>query len=311
MFKRYLHRRLVLLAAGLAAIGTAELAARCVGFGEPPLVILDDKIEYYLAPSRNYTRFGHDIRVNRYGMRSDDVDMAAVDRRVIFSLFGDSVVYGNRLDQAHTVPAQLQELLTIKGGDQKALVNSVAAPGWGPENLLEFYKRFGPFPGNTAWVVQSTHDMVDVTNLVNKDLPYRTASPYGALHDLALSIWHAAARSILPSKADPVKWEDKRRRADLALHALISALKADNARVVLVFHATRDEAMGGDAEGLGHFRAVAKEEAIEFTSTMELYGRAYRSNFPPHYDNIHLSKYGARILSERLAADVGPVNSGN
>jgi hypothetical protein len=311
MFKRYLNRRSALFAAaGVAAIGAAELAARCGGFGEPPLVIRDDKIEYYLVPSRNYTRFGHDIRVNRYGMRSDDVDLAALDRRVSFSLFGDSVVYGNRLDQADTVPARLQEFLRVKEGNQTALVNGIAAPGWGPENLLEFYKRFGPFPGNIAWIVQSTHDMVDVTHLANKDLPYRTAPPYGALHDLVLSTWHAVALSILPNKADPVKWEDKRRRADLALHALISALKADYARVILVFHATREEAVGGDAEGLEHFRAVAKDEAIEFTSTMELYGHAYRSNLPPHYDNIHLSKYGTSILSERLAADIGTVNSG-
>jgi hypothetical protein len=309
MFKRYLNRRLALLVVGVATIGAAELTARYLGFGEPPLALLDDKIEYYLAPSRSYTRFGHDIRVNRYGMRSDDVDMAAVDPRVTYSLFGDSVVYGNRLDQADTVPAQLQELLTVKGGDQKALVNSVAASGWGPENLLEFYKRFGPFPGNTAWIVQSTQDMVDVHNLVNKVLPYRTASPYGALHDLALSTSHAVALGVLPSKADPVKWEDKRRRADLALHGLISALKADYTRVILVFHATRDEAMGREAEGLGHFRAAAKEEEIEFISTMELYGRAYKSKLPPHYDDIHLSKDGARLLSERLAADVGAVNS--
>jgi len=244
-------------------------------------------------------------------MRSDDVDMAAVDRRFNFSVFGDSVVYGNRLDQADTLPAQLQKLLMVKGKSREALVNSIAASGWGPESLLEFYKRFGPFPGNTAWVVQSTHDMVDVAHLVNKVLPYRTASPYGALHDLALSTWQAVTLRVLPSKADPVKWEDKRRRADLALHALITALKADYARVILVFHATRDEAVAGEADGLAHYRTVAKERAVEFTSTMELYGRAYRSNLPPHYDDIHFSKDGARILSERLAADTGSVNSGD
>ena len=310
MFKRYLSY-LALLAAGFATIGGAELTARYIGFGEPPLVILDDKIEYYLAPSRIYTRFGHDIRVNRYGMRSDDVDTAAVDRQFNFSVFSDSVVYGNRLDQADTVPARLQKLLTAKGGDQKALVNSIAASGWGPENLLEFYKRFGPFPGNTAWIIQSTHDMVDVTHLVNKVLPYRTASPYGAVHDLALSTWQAVTLRVLPSKADPVRYEDKRRRADIALHALIGALKADYPRVILVFHATRDEAIAGAADGLAHYRTVAKEHAIEFTSTMELYGRAYRSNLPPHYDDIHLSKDGARILSERLAADIGSVHSGD
>jgi hypothetical protein len=299
---------LALLVAGAATFGGAELTARYVGFGDPPLVILDKKIEYYLVPSRNYTRFGHDVRVNRYGMRSDDVDMAALDRRVSFSLFGDSVVYGNRLDQADTVPARLQEFLRVKGGDRTALVNSIAASGWGPENLLEFYKRFGPFPGNMAWIVQSTHDMVDVTHLANKDLPYRTASPYGALHDLALSTWHAVALSILPNKADPVKWDDKRRRADLALHALISALKADYARVILVFHATRAEAIAGHAVGPAHYRSVAKAEAIEFVSTMELYARAYNSKLLVHYDDLHLTKEGARLLSELLSADIGLVN---
>jgi hypothetical protein len=242
-------------------------------------------------------------------MRSDDEDLAAVDPRLIFSLFGDSVVYGNRLDQADTLPAQLQKLLRAQGTDQKTLVNSIAASGWGPENQLEFYKRFGPFLGNTAWILQSTHDMVDVTHLVNE--LYRTASPYGALHDLALGTWRAVTLSVLPKKADPVKYEDKLHRADIALHALIMKLKADYVRVILVFHATRDEAIGGKADGLAHYRAVAKELAIEFISTIELYAHAYKSNLPPHYDDIHLSKDGARMLSERLAADIGPVNSGD
>jgi hypothetical protein len=312
MQRKYQRRCLAFLVAGVAAIGGAELAARYAGFGEPPLAIPDDKIEYYLAPSRSYLRFGHDIRVNRYGMRSDDFDTATVDRGVSFSVLGDSVVYGNRLDQADTVPAQLQKLLTATTEDEKkALVNSIAASDWGPENLLEYYKRFGPFPGNTAWIVQSTYDMVDVTNLINKVMPYRTVSPYGALHDLVLSTWRAVSLGILPPRPDPVKWEDKRGRADLALHALISALKADFAHVILVFHATREEAMGGKAVGLEHFHAIANEREIGFTSTVELYERAYRSNHPPHYDNIHLNKYGARILSEQLAAGVGPVNSGD
>jgi len=304
-------RRIAYLAAGVAAICGAELTARYIGFGEPPLVLLDDKIEYYLTPSRSYTRFGHDIRINRYSMRSDDVDMATVDRRFNFSLFGDSVVYGNRLDQADTLPAQLQKHVTAKGTGQRVLVNGIAASSWGPENLLEFYKRFGPFPGNTAWIVQSTHDMVDVIDLANGDVPYRTASPYGALHDLALSGWRWGTFQVLPNKRDLITYEEKRRHADIALHALIAALKADYARVVLVFHATRDEALAGNADGLAHYRAVAQAQGINFISTMELYARAYRSNFPPQYDDIHLSKDGARMLSEQLAADVDPLNSRN
>jgi lysophospholipase L1-like esterase len=244
-------------------------------------------------------------------MRSDDMDIATVDHRFNFSVFGDSVVYGNRLDQADTLPAQLQEHLTVKETSQRVLVNGIAASSWGPENLLEFYKRFGPFPGNTAWIVQSTHDMVDVINLINEVVPYRTASPYGALHDLALSTWRWGTLRVLPSKPDPVTHEDKRRRADIALHALITAVKADYARVILVFHATRDEATSGKADGLAHYRAVAQEHGIDFMSTIELYARAYKSNIPPQYDDIHLSKDGARMLSERLAADIAPLNFRN
>ena len=86
-------------------------------------------------------------------------------------------------------------------------------------------------------------------------------------------------------------------------------MKADYARVILVFHATRDEAIGGNADGLAHYRAVAQEQGINFISTLELYARAYQSNLPPQYDEIHLSKDGARMLSERLAADIDPLNS--
>jgi hypothetical protein len=308
MFKRHLKQSLLLLIIASTAVTIAEIAARYMGFGEPPLAILDDKIEYYLAPSRSYSRFGHDILINRYSMRSDDVDMLAVGPRVTFSLFGDSVVYGNRLDQADTLPAQLEKRLAYSRNYQKALVNSVAASGWGPENLVEFYRRFGPFPGNTAWILQSTHDMVDVGHLVDKSFPYRTVSPFNALHDLTLSTWHWAGLNILPNRVDPIKYEEKRRRADIALQALIMTLKTDYARVILVFHATRGEAIDGETQGLLHYRAVAKEQAVDFISTMDLYSRAYKSHNPPHYDDIHLNKEGARMLSELLAADVGPAD---
>jgi hypothetical protein len=308
MFKHLPKCLATYVAVAIAAICGAELTARYVGFGEPPLAMLDDKIEYYLVPNRSYTRFGHDIQINRYGMRSDDVDMATVERRFNFSLFGDSVIYGNRLDQADTLPAQLQKHLAMKGTGQRVLVNGIAASSWGPENLLEFYKRFGPFPGNTAWIIQSTHDMVDVIDLVNDDVPYRITSPYGALHDLALSTWRWATSRVLPTKPDVVTYEDKRRRADIALHALITAVKADYARVILVFHATKDEAIRGQADGLAHYRAVAQERGVNFISTIELYADAYKLTTPPQYDEIHLSKNGARMLSERLAADI---DSGN
>jgi hypothetical protein len=294
----------VSLAVAAAVIAGAEIAARYAGFGEPPVALLDNRIGFYLAPNRSYTRFGHDIRVNRYGMRSDDVDEATLDRRFVFSVLGDSVVYGNLLDQADTLPAQLQKVLNGRGRDQKSLVNSIAASSWGPENLLAFYERFGPFPGNTAWIVQNTGDMEDVVDPAG-DAPYRISLPRGALHDLALSALRGATLRVLPPKAGPGH-EERRRRADAALHALITVLKADYARVVLVFHAARYEAINGRSSGLIHFEMVAKDHHIDFVSTMNLYARIYKSSVTPHYDDVHLSKDGARLLAKLLAGDIEP-----
>jgi hypothetical protein len=115
--------------------------------------------------------------------------------------------------------------------------------------------------------------------------------------------------SVLPNKDGPVKHEDKRRRADIALQALIITLNSDYAHVILVFRATREEAIGGKAGGLDHYRVLRKSKLSIFISTMELYASVYKSNVQPHYDDIHLSKEGARILSERLAAGIGRVSS--
>lgn len=294
-------RRKLLLAAAVLAIAGGELAARAMGFGDPPLVILDDKIEYYLAPGRSYTRFGHTIRVNRQGMRSDELGPSDIGGLSSFSLLGDSVVYGHRLDQPSTLPALLQEILRNQSKLPRPIVNSIAASSWGPENILEFYKRFGPFPGNVAWIVQSTHDMVDVTHQVNAPPLDRSVAPYGALHDLALSAWSWVGKQIRRQRSDPEPLEQKRRRADAALHALISLLKADYVRVILVFHATRGEAVAGQAAGLAHFRAMAQVDGIDFISTLELYQNAYASHRPPHADAIHLSSGGAQLLAKQLA----------
>jgi hypothetical protein len=69
---------------------------------------------------------------------------------------------------------------------------------------------------------------------------------------------------VLPNKGGPVKHEDKRRRADIALHALIMALKADYARVILVFHATRDEAIGGKTDGLAQLPHGRQRACYQF-----------------------------------------------
>ena len=63
---------------GLAIFLSLALLANAIsyllGFGQAPLVVLDEDIEYYLKPQMSYKRFGNEISVNRYSMRSVDFD---------------------------------------------------------------------------------------------------------------------------------------------------------------------------------------------------------------------------------------------
>jgi hypothetical protein len=294
---------IALAIAALLLVG--EIMARVAGFGDPPLVVLDDKIEYYLVPAREYQRFGKLYRINSRSMRSDEIAGNTRLPASTYAILGDSVVYGKGLDQSATIAQQLRKLLA--GPPQSAganpggpLVLSIAASSWGPENLLAFYDRFGPIPGNTAWIVQSTHDMIDVINQPGDPVPYRMSPPYGALHDALLAGARWAAPHVPVSKLEMVSHEDKRARADAALATLITRLRADYRHVVLVFHATRDEALLGRPGGEPHFRSFATRAGVDFISTRETYQNAVISGTTLHSDDIHPNEHGAVVLAQLL-----------
>ena len=56
----------------LIVIAVLEIILRVVGLGDPPTVVLDEDIEYYVTPNKTFKRFGNTIETNRYGMRSKD-----------------------------------------------------------------------------------------------------------------------------------------------------------------------------------------------------------------------------------------------
>lgn len=299
LYKRKLSLR-ILLIAGIGALAVAEIAARVAGFGDPPLVVLDKDIEYHLVPGRSYRRMGHVIAVNSHGMRSPEVDFSRADRANLYAMLGDSIVFGYGLDQPHIVPSRLQQRLREANGAAGIVVSGIAASSWGPENILAFYRRFGPFRGTVAWIVQSTHDMVDVMHQPNDPPPYKSRATLLALQDIGMSLWRRASTRLSLGGGGGQTYEAKRERSDRALAELIATLKTDYARVVLVFHANRAETAGEASVGPDHYRRMAEMHGIEFLSSLESYRQAASAGRKPHFDDIHLSVAGAELLSELL-----------
>ena len=269
-----------------------------LGFGQAPLVVLDEDIEYYLKPQTSYKRFGNNISVNRYGMRSLDFDREK--EQPFYAVIGDSVVYGQHtLDQTQTLAFLLNSQLKRELQDESIIVGSIAASSWGPGNMLAYYERFGPFIGNTAFLVLSSHDRSDIPFMTRRLTPYRVEEPISALLDFLQS---AVERIEDKIRGDVKELSFKKRLSlsEASLNSLVELLKRDYTKVILVFHATKKESLSGSSNGEIYYRNIAEKHIIEFFSTRNFYKKLYSKGVKPHGDNIHLTWEGNKQLSEKL-----------
>lgn len=294
----------MLLLLAVAGLFAANGFARWLGFGDPPLIIVDPDIEYYPIPNRSYRRFGNAVVINRYGMRSDDFDRTALSKGDHYALLGDSVVYGNHhIDQSATIAATLQRALRQHAQRPRSVVSSIAASSWGPRNVFEYYRRIGPFPGRIAVVIVSTHDMVDVPHVDQDVIPYRRSMPASPLHDMLTSVVERAQRRFGPVRPGP-SFEERRRQVDQALDELLTVLEADFSEVWLLFHPTRDEVTSGEAIGQGHFQGRAAARGVKFGSLMSLYRQAHARGARIHEDDVHLSAEGTSVLAAHIFSTI-------
>ena len=295
---RYIKLGLTLVVSATAAFAILNTVCLVLGFGQPPLVILDSEIEYYLKPNMSYKRFGNSIYINRYGMRSRDFDKTT--DVPFFAILGDSVVYGEHtLDQSQTLASQLNQRLGATYHDKSIIVGSIAASSWGPGNILTYMKKFGPFIGKTAFLVLSSHDRVDVPFMLSGRLPYRTEPATAPATDFAESSIGSILGRINPPET-VIDYQDRLNLAHASLEELIRILTRDFEQVVLVFHATKTEALRGISDAEAYYSTISNVHNIKFFSTLKLYKELYDQGEKPHEDNIHLTASGNKKLSERM-----------
>lgn len=268
-----------------------------IGFGQPPLVLLHEEIEYYLMPNMSYKRFGNEISINQYSMRSVQFDRD--NKNPLYTVMGDSVVYGeHQIDQKQTIAYILNSQLKEKYGDDSIVVASIAASSWGPGNMLAFYEEMGSFPGKTVFLILSSHDRADVPFMSTRSIPYKTDRASSSLNDLVTSVGSKIGDMFKETEIK-LSYSQRIALAKGSLISLIDRLKTDYAQVVLVFHATKKEVLiGGGAET--YYRGIAKDNDVQFLSTISINRELYNAEIPVHRDNIHLTWQGNQRLSESL-----------
>jgi hypothetical protein len=182
----------------LLALLILELILRSrYGLGDPLLYKADERMGYLIAPNQNVKRNGNDIRINRYSMRSDDIN----DRKVLgerrFFFIGDSVINGGWwTGQSEIISERFKQHLQehLKNSPQSTSQSSptisvlnASANSWSPRSELEYLRRYGTFDADTLIIVINTDDLfatAPTSLVVGRQSNYPDRKPLGAIGEL-------------------------------------------------------------------------------------------------------------------------------
>lgn len=284
------------LLALFAFVGGETVARLVLGLGDPPLYLADPKIEYLNKPG-HYHRFGHEIHINAWSMRSPDfAEKKGNTNELRILVIGDSVVNGGaRIDDSQTATAQLAKRLATATG-RPVVVANISAGSWGPQNQLEYLKRFGTFDADAAIVVWSSHDAWDVPGFgpFGVDLP--TEKPLLALDELVRR--YALAKLFPPPAESPPHTQQDVEQAIASAKEVLQFLKDKNIPVAVVIHKTQAEFKGKDLEGDKLLAAVADSAGDEVFQTDTVLRPAAEKGESVFFDDIHPNPAGNALLAD-------------
>jgi membrane protease YdiL (CAAX protease family) len=143
---------------------SGEVVLRLMGFGHPIVYRIDPRIGYYPAPHQDVHRYGGEIHINGFGMRSRDVAAAKPPGTFRILMLGDSTLYGGSyLDQHDIYASRLEGLLNQKvsllpGSPRVVEVLCMGVNGWGPQHELAYVAKFGLFQADLVMVMGPPND---------------------------------------------------------------------------------------------------------------------------------------------------------
>lgn len=311
-----IRKRTLVLAAmiliGLVAVG--EWFARAqLGLGNPPLSVAHPTIEYHFKPNQDVRRFDNRVRINAYGMRSEDFPASKPQDEFRVLIFGDSVLNGGNLsDQAELATELLRDQLE-QALKRPVVVGNVSAGSWGPGNWLGYAREYGFFDADAVILLISTHDHRDNPTfepLNPHTHPERTP---------VLAVWEGVTRYLprylpdLPVRSDrdtevgadasQTDADDTQLAAERGLADLSAFLELARGAVPVVIVAQfleQSELLG--EPGTGHFliHDLARQQGVAVASTEPWFREALETGPTPFRDNIHINAVGQAVLAEAL-----------
>jgi hypothetical protein len=144
--------------------GSSELILRSMGFGNPIVYRVDPRVGYYPAPNQDVHRYGGEIHINAFGMRSRDVTAAKPEGTFRILMLGDSTLYGGSyIDQSQMYATRLEGLLNqqrnaLPNSPRQVEVLCMGVNAWGPQHELAYVEEFGLFQADLVMVMGPSAD---------------------------------------------------------------------------------------------------------------------------------------------------------
>ncbi|HHP7243384.1 MAG TPA: SGNH/GDSL hydrolase family protein [Elainellaceae cyanobacterium] len=307
-----------LLILGAIAIGIVivlEVALRQLfGFGSPLLYIADDHVGYLLSPNQRTRRFGNQIAINAYSMRSPEISRDRPDSTLRILLLGDSIANGGWwTDQSQTIAALMAEQLRKELSEMsfaEVEVLNASANSWGPRNELAYLQKFGCFQAHIIVLLINTDDLFAIAPnsvQVGRDRNYPSQKPPFAL---------AEVYSRYLSKTKPIPelqalQDERGDRVGLNLEAIrqIQIITHDSqAQLLLAMTPLKREI--GDP-GSRDYEIKARQRLAELTHEYQIpyidllpLLNAHSNSESLYWDHIHLNSDGNEWLSEILVTQL-------
>ena len=331
---RWLRFGLVPVLSVLLGLGGLELVLRGLGFGQPPLLVADRQMEYRFRPNQNLKRFGHPIRINRWGMRSAPFPLKPAPgvRRLL--VLGDSITWGGaETDQDRIAVSLLQRQL----GPGWELLN-LSTPSWGPANWLGAVRHFGLLAAPQVLLVISSHDADDDPSYAPLEGSFETPTHNPPLALVELGQRYVAPRlvrllpgavppsvALSPNGASPLAanvpeaWRRRRPPELLApmpsLAALLRTIRAQGAQLVVLQHWERGEIeTGRPYPNHDRIAMLLRQHGVPTTQAGPIMARCAAAHGQPvaalFVDSVHpYTDLGQRCLAEALRHALAPLRS--
>lgn len=305
---KYIKYSLAIFALCLVVLVSGEIAARFyLGLGTPPLSIAHPKIEYMFKPDQNVSRFGNNIIINHYGMRSIYFSEKKADDEFRVMVFGDSVINGGNLtDHQDLATTKLQNLLNQ---NNRVTVGNISAGSWGPGNWLAYADVYGFFDADVVVLVISSHDYIDNPTFesLNKNT-HPTQKPFSALTE---GIVRYLPRYLPKFKSDETinesdhfdnDIEGKMIKKGLEDLKIFLQLAKNSSSYVFVVQTLEKIEIETKTPKDGYYKIKSLCESLGITTiSLEKYIKeAIESGRNPYHDNTHPNEIGQELISKAI-----------